>query len=205
MPLRAALPDLTGARFPVYLPDRLPAAPPGDDYLITAHATGDTYEVTVHFTNRPTPINGSGMSSWSGYVGLLRGGSAAWVRQQADAQDGLALTVPRGSPQRVTLPGGLPADLYAAGAVLWHDGTWRYAAYADTGAEAMGIAADMAQTFAPAGHPVPGATSGEAVRWYGADGGNSAIMWTRGSRAYEVWGRDTRGFTLAEDLVQVST
>ncbi len=203
VPLRAALPDLAAARFAVYLPDRLPTAPPGQSYLITAHSTPGTYEVTVHFTNTPTPINGNGMSSWSSYIGLVRGGPSAWVLHQADTRDGAAITVPAGTPQPVTLPGGIVGQAYAAGAVLWQEGGWRYAAYGDGPTQTLQTADSMARMFLPSGNPVGPGTSGDVVRDFGADGGNSAVIWTAGTAAYEVWGRDTAAFTLAQDLARV--
>ncbi len=203
--LQAVLPYLRAARFPLYLPDRLPAPPPGDSYFFTAHATSGSYEVTFHFTNHPTPVNGTAVSSWPAYIGLVRGGPAAWVEQQAATQDGVVFPQPSGTPTQITLPGGLAAVLYPAGAVRWENGGWRYGVSADSAADAMHIAATMVGMFGPSGSPVGPGVHGEVLRAFGADGGNSAVLWTVGGRAYEVWGRDANAFTLVKDLVRVRT
>ena len=203
--LQAVLPYLKVARFPIYLPDRLPAPPLGDSYFFTAHATSDTYEVTFHFTNHPTGVNGTAMSSWPAYIGLVRGGPAAWVEQKAAAQDGVVLPQPPETPTRITLPGGLPAALYPAGAVRWEVGGWRYGVSADGAAEATQIADTLPEIFGPSGNPVGPGVHGEILRAFGADGGNSAVLWTVGARGYEVWGRDANAFALMKDLVRIRT
>ncbi len=79
--LRGVLSYLNAARFPVHLPAQLPKPPPGNSYFFTAHATADTYEVTFHFTNGPTAVNGTAASSWPACIGLVRGGPSAWVNR----------------------------------------------------------------------------------------------------------------------------
>lgn len=203
--LQPVLPYLKAVRVPVYLPDVLPTPPPGDSYALTAHATSDTYVVTLHFTDQPAPVNGTAMSSWSSYVGLVRGGPAAWVKNQA-AANGVVLPLPSETPTQITLLGGLAADLYPAGAVRWEEGGWRYGVSADGEAEATQVADSLVKTFGPAGNPVgPGVEGGEVLREVGADGGNSAVLWTVDSRAYEVWGRDATAFALMKDLVRIRT
>ncbi len=200
-PLRAVLPDLQAARFAVYLPASLPAPGPGDRYLVTAQASPDTYEMSIHLTNATAPLGGGGTSSWSGFLGLVRGGPAVWVERQA-AQDAV-LPPARGTPGSLALPGGWTAWRYPSGAVLWQEGGWRYGVSADTPAEAGRIAVSMAEIFGRSGSPLGRGIRGEVVRDFGADGGSSLVLWTIGGYAYEVWGRDAAAFPLLRALVRV--
>lgn len=202
--LGPVLPYVKAAHIPVYLPGWVPPAGAGEYYLLGAHATADSYEVSFDFTNHPTPVNGQGMTSMTGTLGTVRGGPAGSL----DAVARQPWMQPKGTGRSIQLPNGHAATLYPRWGIRWTQGGWTYsvvslAAPPTNPSVVMPSVQNILDAVGPSGNPVGPHTTGELFQDLAPDNAAMTLLWQYGGYQYEIWGYAAPAIRLARSLVRV--
>lgn len=202
--LAPTLPYLKDVRIPVYLPSWLPPATVGEYYLLGAHPTAASYEVSFDFTNHPTPVNGQGMTSMAGTLGMVRGGPAGSL----DAAGRQPWMQPQGTGRSIRLPNGHPATFYPGWGIRWTQGGWTYSVVslgpaATETSVVMPLVRNILKALGPSGNPVGPRTTGQLFQDLAPDNAAMTLIWQQDGYQYEVWGYQAPAIRMAQSLVRV--
>ena len=179
-------------RVPVHLLVWIPPTTAGEYDRSGVHATPRSYGVSLDFTNSPTPVNGRGMTSMAGTLGLVHGGPPG-LGARRDTNRGCG---PGGPGRPIRLPDGRTANaLREAGYPLE-----RLISAPVTAAAVMPFVRKIIAAVGPAGNPVGPHTTEQLFQDIAPDRA-AMTLWRQGGEPYEVWGYAATAIRLAQSPV----